>query len=130
MLRPAPSVLVIDDNAVDREHVRRLLGSACTVREAATARDGISAMARGSIDCVLLDIRLPDGDGLGLLSEIRRDQPRIPVIMATAYGDSQRAIQARHRLTACVFSGALRGYSRTISPSSRVETRTKNTWRR
>ncbi len=46
-------------------------------------------------DCILLDIRLKDGDGLDLLQEIRRGDHRdVPVIVATAYGDSERTIRA------------------------------------
>ena len=48
-----------------------------------------------SVDCVLLDIRLRDGDGLTLLEELRRGpHGDIPVIVATAYGDSERTIRA------------------------------------
>ena len=48
-----------------------------------------------SVDCVLLDIRLRDGDGLSLLEELRHGPHRdIPVIIATAYGDSERTIRA------------------------------------
>ncbi len=43
---------------------------------------------------MLLDIRLGDGDGLDLLAELRASRPELPVIMATAYGDSARAITA------------------------------------
>src|SRR5205823_7874453 len=47
------------------------------------------------IDCVLLDIRLRDGDGLDFLRELRRGGYRdVPVIVATAYGDSERTIAA------------------------------------
>jgi len=48
-----------------------------------------------TVDCVLLDIRLKDGDGLDLLRELRAGDHRdVPVIVATAYGDSERTIRA------------------------------------
>ena len=43
---------------------------------------------------MLLDIRLKDGDGLALLEELRHEVPQVPIIMATAYGDSDRTIAA------------------------------------
>ncbi|MEO8214477.1 MAG: sigma-54 dependent transcriptional regulator, partial [Myxococcales bacterium] len=47
------------------------------------------------VDCVLLDIRLRDGDGLDFLRELRAGPSRdLPVIVATAYGDSERTIRA------------------------------------
>jgi DNA-binding NtrC family response regulator len=47
------------------------------------------------VDCILLDIRLRDGDGLEYLSELRAGAYKeIPVILATAYGDSERTIRA------------------------------------
>src|SRR5207249_611164 len=52
-------------------------------------------VATGSVDCVLLDLRLRDGDGLELLRELRAGRHHdVPVIVATAYGDSERTIQA------------------------------------
>src|SRR5207245_8003359 len=52
-------------------------------------------VATESVDCVLLDLRLRDGDGLELLRELRAGRHRdVPVIVATAYGDSERTIQA------------------------------------
>src|SRR5262249_57432583 len=53
-----------------------------------------AAISEGGIDGVLLDIRLKDGNGLDLLEELRQTHPSLPVIMATAYGDSDRTIEA------------------------------------
>ncbi|HXJ19850.1 MAG TPA: sigma-54 dependent transcriptional regulator [Polyangia bacterium] len=51
-------------------------------------------VASRAVDCVLLDIRLRDGDGLDYLNELRRTARGVPVILATAYGDSERTIRA------------------------------------
>ena len=57
--------------------------------------DARRLVANESVGCVLLDIRLRDGDGLALLQELRAGASRgVPVIMVTAYGDSDRTIQA------------------------------------
>ena len=60
-----------------------------------------AVLAARAVDCILLDIRLKDGDGLELLRELRGGSPPpdaaptdIPVIIATAYGDSERTIRA------------------------------------
>jgi DNA-binding NtrC family response regulator len=90
------SVLIVDDEPGVREGLVRAVTSrghrALPVPSLAEARE---ALAREDLDCVLLDVRLKDGDGLDLLREMRSGPRReTPVIMATAYGDSERTIQA------------------------------------
>ena len=89
------TVLIVDDDRAVREGLTRAIASAGFETRAAegvvVARE---MLARGGVDCVLLDIRLKDGDGLELLAEIRKSHPRTPVVMATAYGDSDRTIVA------------------------------------
>ena len=91
----APSILIVDDDRVVRESLATTLIEAGYRTEMA---DGVRA-ARASVasvtfDAVLLDIRLRDGDGLALLAELRRTHAHLPIIMATAYGDSDRTIAA------------------------------------
>jgi len=89
-------VLIVDDEAGVREGLVRAVASkghrtvaASSLLEARRALEG------EELDCVLLDMRLKDGDGLDLLREMRAGRHReTPVIMATAYGDSERTIQA------------------------------------
>jgi DNA-binding NtrC family response regulator len=90
------SVLIVDDDPGVRAGLVRAVAGvghrALPVDGLAAARD---ALAREELDCVLLDIRLKDGDGIDLLREMRSGPHReTPVIMATAYGDSERTIQA------------------------------------
>lgn len=90
------TVLIVDDEAGIRDGLARAVGSkghkAVLAANLGEAREALRA---GECDCVLLDVRLPDGDGLDLLREIRgRPGAETPVIMATAYGDSPRAIAA------------------------------------
>ncbi len=95
MANIVPTVLIVDDERSIREGLTRAVASA---KLTPIAVEGIvaarAALAKGGIDCVLLDIRLKDGDGLEFLGEIRRDHAKVPVVMATAYGDSGRAIAA------------------------------------
>ena len=90
------NVLVVDDESAIRDGLVRAVGSkGHRALSAGSLREARRLLAAGGVDCVLLDVRLEDGDGLDLLREIREsgdDKP--PVIMATAYGDSPRAIAA------------------------------------
>jgi DNA-binding NtrC family response regulator len=90
------TVLIVEDEPGLRAG---LVAAVQTLSCRALSAPGLEAarrlLATESIDCVLLDIRLRDGDGLALLEELRRGPHRdIPVIMATAYGDSERTIRA------------------------------------
>lgn len=88
------TVLIVEDEKTIREGLVRAVGRAGhQAVGAATLAEARGALSQ-AIDCVLLDIRLPDGDGLELLAQIRQSHPRLPVIMATAYGDSDRTIAA------------------------------------
>ncbi len=89
-----PEVLIVEDEPGLREglvHAIETLG----YRARAAAGIGQARPLVATADCILLDIRLKDGDGLDLLEELRRGGHRdVPVIVATAYGDSERTIRA------------------------------------
>ena len=89
------TILVVDDEPTIREAlVARLEEDGFAAVGAESLAGARAALRARAIDAVLLDIKLHDGDGLDLLEELRRDQPALPVIMATAFGDSERAIRA------------------------------------
>jgi signal transduction histidine kinase len=90
-----PTVLVVDDNAVDRERIRRLLGKRYIVLEAATALAGVTAIGERRVDCVLLDHRLPDRDGVNVIHEFVDNE--VPVLMMTAQGNEDIAVEAMKR---------------------------------
>jgi DNA-binding NtrC family response regulator len=98
---PTPAqgcVLIIDDEVEIRESLQTLLEfEGYEVESAANAAQGISKLGDRPFDLVLLDLALPDRNGLELLPEIRAIDPQISVIMITAYGtveDAVRAMQA------------------------------------
>lgn len=90
------TVLIVDDEPGVREGlVRAVASKGHRTVAAASLGEARAALEREELDCVLLDVRLKDGDGLDLLREIRAGLYRdTPVIMATAYGDSERTIHA------------------------------------
>lgn len=77
-------VLVVDDSALVRRLVTTALSQAADIEVAGVARDGLEAVAmveKIKPDVVTLDIEMPNLDGLGALTRIRKDHPRLPVIM-------------------------------------------------
>jgi two-component system response regulator AtoC len=90
-----PLVLIVDDDRTIRRALALALEEAgYDSRTACGVEDARNQIAAEHFNAVLLDIRLKDGDGLRLLDDLRRDAPHLPVIMATAYGDSERTIYA------------------------------------
>src|SRR6266487_4536610 len=92
---PAGSVLIIDDESEIRESLQTLLEmEGFEVETAVSGEDGIAQMADRPFDLVLLDLTLPGRNGMEILSEIRSHDPRLPVIMITAYGTVENAVRA------------------------------------
>ncbi len=89
------TVLVIDDEEIVREALEALLAvEGYRVVPAATAGQGLDALAHRSFDAVLLDLMLPDRNGLEVLDDIRRIDDELPVVMITAFGTIESAIAA------------------------------------
>ena len=90
------TVLVVEDERGVREGLCRAITAAgLDAVAAAGIAEARAALAKGGADCVLLDVRLKDGDGIAFLGELRGGlAPDVPVVMATAYGDSERTIAA------------------------------------
>src|SRR3981189_854657 len=88
-------VLIIDDEAEIRESLQTLLElEGYEVEAAANGEQGLSKLGDRSFDLVLLDLALPDRNGIELLPEIRALDNQISVIMITAYGTVEDAVQA------------------------------------
>ena len=81
-------ILVVDDERAIRRLLRMYLDEAgYTVTEAADGAEAMSKMRTGGIDLVLLDLMLPEIDGLEVCRRIRSDHAGVPVIMLTARED-------------------------------------------
>ncbi len=90
------AVLIVEDEPGLRQGLVSAVETlGFTAIPAASLAEARHALEGAPVDCILLDIRLRDGDGLSLLRELRAGTHRdVPVIMATAYGDSERTIGA------------------------------------
>jgi two-component system response regulator GlrR len=95
---PPRLALVVDDEALIRWSVSEGLTEAgWTVRQAATgadARQAVRAMA-DTFFVIVLDLRLPDVADLSLMREIRTVRPDVPMIVMTAHGTAEDALEAR-----------------------------------
>jgi DNA-binding NtrC family response regulator len=82
----SPCVLVVDDSTLVLEGLRFALTHAgMEVVEASTCRDARQSAEQSALDAVLLDIRMPDGDGLELLAHFKTRQPNLPVLIHSYY---------------------------------------------
>ncbi len=91
------NVLLIEDETLFAKSVlRRLEREGHRVNRVETIADGRAALIKELPDILLLDVRLPDGNGLDLLRDIRsRDSSRnLPVVVVTAYGELEDAVAA------------------------------------
>jgi len=89
------SLLIIDDEPNVCYSLQRALESpTLKVSSAGTAREGIQSIRDNTPDAVILDVRLPDMTGLEAYSMIRQIDARLPVIVITAHGTTDTAIEA------------------------------------
>ena len=92
-----PFIIIIEDDVGVRTALARSLEQhGNLVRACATASEGMANLQEITPDLVLLDYRLPDADGLGLLEQIRRQWPDLPIIMMTGYANVETAVKAMH----------------------------------
>jgi CheY-like chemotaxis protein/anti-sigma regulatory factor (Ser/Thr protein kinase) len=94
--RAAHTVLIVDDTATDR-HLAGAIVQKCEGWQAQFAADGKEALEmlrQQAIDVVLTDMLMPEMDGLELVRAIRIQHPLVPVILMTAHGSEELAIQA------------------------------------
>jgi len=89
------NVLIIEDDPDGRASLAEAVSDMghCTVA-ADTAAAGLRAFRDGRFDCVLSDLVLPDRDGIGVLEEVGRLNPAVPVLIITAYGSVDTAVRA------------------------------------
>ena len=91
-----PKVLIVDDYLVDRRIAGGIVEKSAGLKAiyAENGKAALEAIVRDEPVAVLTDLQMPEMDGLALVQEIRERFPRLPVILMTAYGSEDVAIQA------------------------------------
>ena len=86
------SILVVDDESEIREGLELLLKTeGYAVASAETALSGLSRLEERPFDLMLLDVSLPDRNGIELLKDVHRQDPHLPIVLITAYGSIDMA---------------------------------------
>lgn len=88
-------ILIVDDAMFMRSRLRGLLESAgYEVLEAQNGREAVTAFTEESPDVILMDVTMPEMDGLEALKEIRAQSPEARVIMCSALGQQSIVLEA------------------------------------
>jgi DNA-binding NtrC family response regulator len=89
------TILVVDDQDSIRHFVSKTLEEdGYTVLTTGSVRETRQVLEHDMPDMMLLDLKLPDGTGIELLREIKRLQPEVPIILMTAFGEVETAVEA------------------------------------
>ncbi len=90
-------VLIADDHAIVRQGLRQILSDTPDLTVSGEAENGVQAvqMVRaGEWDVVLMDVSMPDRNGIDALKLIKKEYPRLPVLILSMYPEEQYAIRA------------------------------------
>ncbi|HZO10096.1 MAG TPA: sigma-54 dependent transcriptional regulator, partial [Myxococcota bacterium] len=95
MQNPASSVLIVDDDAAMRQMLLSLLRErGLPAAEAASADLALEKLRESEFGAVLSDVKMPGRSGIDLVGEVRRLRPETPVILMTAFGSIDAAVEA------------------------------------
>jgi two-component system response regulator AtoC len=88
-------VLVVDDEVSIADGLRMTLeAEGYSVRIAGSVATALSVMTQTDVEAAIVDLMLPDGDGLALTRELKKRDPNIEVVVVTAYGSVRKAMEA------------------------------------
>ena len=109
------NILIVDDEEVVRlSHVRSLAGAHCNAEAAWDGTEALRAMERHPYDVILLDLRMPDLDGMSVLRTIKERWPESEVVIITGYPSIETAKEA-------VRLGAYHYLAKPVGPDEIVE---------
>jgi DNA-binding NarL/FixJ family response regulator len=123
-------LLIADDHEVVRSGLKSLLANSDikVVGEVASGQAAVKFALENEVDVVLLDVRMPDGDGLTALGRIKLDKPRLPVLMLSSF-DNPAYIARAVALEACGY--LLKGCTRDqLVNAIKTAATGENTWTR
>ena len=113
-------ILIGDDHRIVREGLKQVLADAPEIEVVAEAETGPDILQRvdalggdGGLDAVLLDIALPDRDGLDVLQALKKNWPRLPVLMLSTYPEKQYAVR-------CIKLGAAGYLNKSAHPDDMI----------
>ena len=113
-------ILIGDDHRIVREGLKQVLADAPEIEVVAEAETGPSILQRvaelggtDGLDAVLLDIALPDRDGLDVLQALKKTWPRLPVLMLSTYPEKQYAVR-------CIKLGAAGYLNKSANPDDMI----------
>jgi two-component system, NarL family, invasion response regulator UvrY len=88
--------LICDDHQIVRQGIKQVLadsGDIVLAGEAGTGAEAVARVREGGVDVLLLDIALPQRDGLDVLRQLKAESPVLPVLMLSTYPDRQYAVR-------------------------------------
>ncbi|MEO0903030.1 MAG: response regulator, partial [Bacteroidota bacterium] len=107
-----PKILIIEDDTAFSQMLSRFLTKhEFVVTATITLKEAISQIKATFFDIVLSDVRLPEGDGVSLLSTIKKESPQTQIIMMTGYAEVTTAVKAMKK-------GAFDYISKPFTPES------------
>lgn len=110
-------VLVVDDHAVVRRGLAELLNEESDIEvrgQAGTGHETMQAVRDGEWDAVVLDLNLPDRNGLELLHDLKLEKPKLPILILTICSERQFAVRALR-------AGAAGYLTKTSAPAELVQ---------
>lgn len=88
------TLLIIDDDKSIRYSLRRIFEEDYNVMTASNGEEGLSLFSQNPIDLIIMDIKMPERSGIEVLREIKEIDPKSLIILMTAYGTTETAIEA------------------------------------